>query len=196
MKISCIYKITNIINNKIYIGSTSNFKDRKSRHFSELKNSRHINNYLQNSYNKYGKDSFKIEIVEECKIEDLYIKEEHYSKIYNSFSRELGYNICPVPSKEKIELPKETRLKISIANINSFKNGRSKNHISKLTAKKVYIYKNNTLIKVYNSGAEVAKDYNTTHNRVSAVISRSKGKLINNKKAIFNGLVITHNSIN
>jgi predicted GIY-YIG superfamily endonuclease len=36
---SGIYKITNLINGKIYIGSTCNFKDRKSKHKNKRNNS-------------------------------------------------------------------------------------------------------------------------------------------------------------
>jgi len=60
-----IYKIINVINNKFYIGSAVNFKRRKSRHFSELRNNKHNNFKLQAAWNKYGEQAFVFVIVEE-----------------------------------------------------------------------------------------------------------------------------------
>lgn len=80
--ISCIYKIENIINKKIYIGSTINFKQRKSDHLSRLRKNKHPNAYLQNSWNKYGEENFVIEILERCKIEDLLTREQYYIDLY------------------------------------------------------------------------------------------------------------------
>lgn len=71
-----IYKITNIVNDNFYIGSTNNFKRRMFQHKSQLKNNKHSNKKLQNSYNKYGLDNFKFEIVEEC--EDRFIREQFF----------------------------------------------------------------------------------------------------------------------
>ena len=61
---SGIYNIRNIVNDKVYIGSAVSFKLRWNCHQNDLLNNRHVNNKLQNSYNKYGKDSFVYEIIE------------------------------------------------------------------------------------------------------------------------------------
>ena len=63
---SGIYKITNLINNKIYIGSTCNFKDRKSKH----KNKK-TNTMISRAISKYGWDNFLFEIIEYCEKEIL-----------------------------------------------------------------------------------------------------------------------------
>lgn len=77
-----IYKITNIVNNKIYVGSSNDLSYRKSMHFSGLKCNKHFNQHLQNSYNKHGKDSFVFEIIEECQdcenIKELLLSREQY----------------------------------------------------------------------------------------------------------------------
>jgi len=62
---SGIYQIRNIINNKVYIGSTSKFKSRKASHFGHLRFGDHSNKYLQNAWNKYGEEKFVFEILEE-----------------------------------------------------------------------------------------------------------------------------------
>lgn len=71
-----IYKI--IINNKLYIGSSLDIKNRIKQHKSDLKNNRHANPKLQNAYNKYHE--FKYEILEKfdfIDIKDLRIREKY-----------------------------------------------------------------------------------------------------------------------
>jgi group I intron endonuclease len=53
-----IYKITNKINNKCYIGSSVNILERFKSHRNKLKSNKHINNYFQNAYNKHGINNF------------------------------------------------------------------------------------------------------------------------------------------
>ena len=76
-----VYKITNIITNKFYIGSSNNIQERIKTHFRELKNNRHLNKHLQSSYNKYGKDNFIVDILEEC--QDIIAREQYYIDISN-----------------------------------------------------------------------------------------------------------------
>lgn len=88
---SGIYKITNLVNNKIYIGQTVNFIKRKSEHFVKLHKNIHVNAHLQNSYNKYGLDSFVFEIIERCDLKILTEREQFY---IDSLKPE--YNICKI----------------------------------------------------------------------------------------------------
>ena len=60
---SGIYKIENLINGKIYIGSSVDLLGRKNAHFSQLNRNIHGNKKLQNSFNKYGKDNFNFKIL-------------------------------------------------------------------------------------------------------------------------------------
>jgi group I intron endonuclease len=63
--ISGIYKIVNVKNGKIYIGSSKNIKRRWGIHKSSLKNNRHHSVYLQRAWNKYGKENFIYEVIKE-----------------------------------------------------------------------------------------------------------------------------------
>src|SRR5699024_41019 len=49
------------------------------------------NDHLQNSYNKHGEGSFKFDVLEKCRKEDLHKREIYYIKKYNSV--EGGYNL-------------------------------------------------------------------------------------------------------
>ena len=70
-----IYRIINSSNGKCYVGSSIDINRRRLEHFSALSHNRHVNNHLQNAYNKYGKDSFIFEVIENLEITDN-IKED------------------------------------------------------------------------------------------------------------------------
>lgn len=76
--ISGVYKITNIVTKKYYVGSSVNIHKRIISHFSYLKRNKHHSKKLQNSYNKHGKVNFIHEVLEYCEIEKLQQKEQYY----------------------------------------------------------------------------------------------------------------------
>lgn len=88
-----IYKITNNINNKVYIGQSINIEKRwrehKRRAFVQNKE---YNKYLYNAFRKYGLDNFSFEIIIECPREQLNELECFYIRQYNSCNELYGYN--------------------------------------------------------------------------------------------------------
>ena len=82
-----IYKITNKVNGKSYIGQT--------RYTIEFRWRQHIhkkdNTYFHNAIKKYGVDNFIVEKLEKCNIEDLNEREIYYIAKYNTFKD--GYNL-------------------------------------------------------------------------------------------------------
>lgn len=86
-----IYKITNKINNKVYIGQSLDISYRWIRHKCDLKANVHHNIHLQSAWNKYGKNAFVFEIIEECDISLLDEKEAFWIEYYNSCDN--GYNL-------------------------------------------------------------------------------------------------------
>ena len=92
-KKSGIYCIENIVNHKKYIGQSIDVEERWKKHVSELKHGRHHNDYLQNSWNKYGEDNFKFYILEYCDIDTLDDREVYWINFYNTINRDNGYNL-------------------------------------------------------------------------------------------------------
>lgn len=79
-----VYKTTNLINGKIYIGQDS--KNRRSY----IGSGRSITNAIK----KHGKENFKKEILKECTSKkEMDIFEIEFIKLYNSSDRKIGYNI-------------------------------------------------------------------------------------------------------
>lgn len=73
---SGIYKITNKINGKFYIGSSKDLVRRRKDHFRLLKKGINHSVLLQRAVNKYGLDNFVFEILVECSEELLFIIEQ------------------------------------------------------------------------------------------------------------------------
>lgn len=90
-----IYKITNLINNKIYIGKTKrDLNTRWLEHCRDAKNYQENNNPLHAAIKKYGKENFIYEILEDnISEQELNEREKYYIKYYNSKSHDLGYNV-------------------------------------------------------------------------------------------------------
>lgn len=91
---SGIYVILNIVNNKVYVGSTKNFTKRKSAHFNLLVKNKHWNVKLQRSFNKHGIENFMFKIIEYCEYEKHLIisRENYFIKKFNA--KHNGYNIA------------------------------------------------------------------------------------------------------
>lgn len=110
-----IYSITNLRNNKRYIGMTSNTYNRKRAHFWALKNNKHSNEKLQKAYNSYGEDCFEFEVVEKIDTNDRMLalhRENFYINEYNSYKN--GYNkTLGFDGSTLHKRPEETLVKMS-----------------------------------------------------------------------------------
>jgi group I intron endonuclease len=89
-----IYKIQCKVDNKIYIGYSSDVKKRFSIHKYKLSKNKHENSYLQNAWNKHGKDNFSFILLEECLIELCINREDYYVKLHKANNRRYGYNLA------------------------------------------------------------------------------------------------------
>lgn len=116
-----IYQIINLINGKVYIGSSSvNIIQRWRCHKSYLKTNKHQNNYLQNAYNKYGKENFVMELVElvSDKNKVISVEQKWLDKLQPFTNTNNGYNICKTAGNTcDKHHSKDSKLKMSKAKI-------------------------------------------------------------------------------
>lgn len=89
-----IYKISNIINGKVYIGKTKQkLNIRLREHISKLNQNKHYNKFLQNSWNKYSESSFLFETIEICDANCWQDREIYWISFYKSRDESFGYNL-------------------------------------------------------------------------------------------------------
>jgi group I intron endonuclease len=131
---SGIYKIQNIINNKVYVGSAINLRKRKNNHLSDLRYNRHSSSHLQNAFNKYGEKTFKFVVLESVKnIIELEEREIFWIKKLKSHINSNGYNArIFVTDNRNLKHSEETKKKISE---NRKGKGKHKQHITEETKK-------------------------------------------------------------
>ena len=86
-----IYKITNIINKKLYIGKTNRtIKERFNEHCRDYLNRDLEKRPLYAAMKKYGVENFIIEEIEKCSIDEVEEREKYWIEYYGSFKN--GYN--------------------------------------------------------------------------------------------------------
>ena len=86
-----IYKITNTINGKFYIGQTiQNVKERFYQHCATKCSKAVSNMAIHRAIKKYGKSNFTVEVIEEIDSTNLNDRERYWIKYYNSYNN--GYN--------------------------------------------------------------------------------------------------------
>lgn len=122
-KISGIYQIINVVNNKKYIGSSKDLYNRYKSHLKTLIKNMHFNIHLQNAYNKYN-CLFVFEVIRSCKIENLLKIEQFYidlhkDNLYNFSLFVNGFKNCK-HNKEQKEKWKDKRKGSQLGILNNF----------------------------------------------------------------------------
>ena len=108
-----IYEIKNLLDGKRYIGYSKNIEYRIKRHVGRLLRNSHYNKYLQNAWNKYGKDNFECSVLLE--VEEKILKSvevEMISKLNTKYPD--GYNLTD-GGDGILNLNEESKNKIRIA---------------------------------------------------------------------------------
>jgi len=177
-----IYKATNKINGKMYIGQTVKSLNRRiSRHIGNALNNRDTY-YFHKAIRKYGIDNFKWEIVKECdSLEELNKAEIKMIKKYNTFNN--GYNLnLGGGSNNGFRHTEETKKKISESLIGE-KHPLYGKHRSEETKKK--IGDANRGEKCYNYGKHRSEE---TKRKMSKA---KKGKYIGSKNLRAKKYIVT-----
>ena len=179
MKSNEVYKITNKITGKIYIGITNQGSGARYRHHwyeSRIGEPSPIHRSMA----KYGEDNFTLEIIDFAETyEELKEKEKFWIKKFNSTDRNVGYNLTEggdgtfgrthsEETKEKIrqkalgrKISEETKKKMSEARIGKCSD-KQREHLKKISiqAKAIPVLqfsKTGEFIAKYESVSEAAR---------------------------------------
>ena len=130
-RIYYIYKITNLINGKLYIGQHC-MNTKKDYYFAHgISHTGKIygghNTYFCRSIIKYGFENFSKEILEYCNGDNSNEREIFYISSYNSSNSDFGYNLTNGGSSlSGYKMTEEHKAKIGLANSNCSKETREK----------------------------------------------------------------------
>ena len=122
-----IYKITNKINGKSYIGQTiQNVKERFYQHCAIKCSQEVLNMAIHRAINKYGKSNFTLEVIEEVESTNLNDREKYWIRYYDSYNN--GYNSTE-GGQDGVKLFKNLNIEYVIKEYNS---GKSLREVGKL----------------------------------------------------------------
>lgn len=142
-KVIGIYKIS--CNEKIYIGSSTSIGHRLKHHLWALNTLNHHNRTVQNLFNKYGINAFKISVLEECDAEVLIDREKYYIDTLKPY---MNHILNP----QKIERDNEYRRRLSESLKKAYSNGLRPHN-----DKPVYQYLiSGDYLKSFNTATEAA----------------------------------------
>jgi group I intron endonuclease len=182
-KISGIYKIINKVNGKYYVGSSNNILKRLKHHINRLKNNKHVNDYLQNAWNKYQITNFKFYIIE-CVNSNLLYIEQKYLNIAKT-EQHISYNLKFIVSggdisdysKQKISkalknriVSNETKEKLKISHLGHKLSNKTKQILSDLqSGKKLSIDSKNKISNYFKN-----KKLSTFHKEKLSTSAKSR----------------------
>ncbi len=175
-----IYKITNTINNKIYVGkTTTSLKQRFNEHCKFAKLNKH-STHLANAIRKYGKENFKIEKIDEANsISELNLKEKYWIKRLDAVNS--GYNLTAGGDGGNTYECKTNEEIIfnSFVDCQKYFNEKSHNFITRrCTHRTKYVYDNQWIFAYEND--EFINDYtfekNSNRKRMVKIINTNDNK--------------------
>ncbi len=107
-----IYKITNLINKKVYIGQSTDILGR-FKDYKKLRNCE-TQKRLYNSFVCHGLENHKFEILTECDEDQLNNFERYYQDLYNVTDRKCGLNLKLTKSTDRSgKMSEESKRKMS-----------------------------------------------------------------------------------
>lgn len=173
-----IYKITNKLNNKVYIGQT---RRPLTERLWEHKNNKRYRSLISLAINKYGINNFIIEIIAQCEnIKELNLAETHYISQYKCLAPK-GYNLISFGEVKIIS--ESTREIMSLSKKGKKKSPEWIKNQAKAQSKKIKCLNNNT---TFDSITEAARLLGLSKGNISSVIN---GKYSHTKGFMFERVV-------
>lgn len=192
-----IYKITNTVNNKIYVGFTTRTIEERvvEEHFNPTIKT---NEHLKNAIKKYGIKNFIYETIVEGNFSTKALSEieKHYVWLYNSWMPKYGYNKTKGGEDPPKNIWTEERKKKHSELMTGRKNPKIPGQVEKW--KNSDYYKNRTKpVLILNSDLEIIKELSNPRevaNFLNGVVS-SVGLVLTNINKTYKGFAIIYKNI-
>lgn len=146
-----IYKITNLINNKVYIGQTINFNRRCKQHKNLLLKENHTNKNLQADYNLFGITAFQFEIIDIVDKNQAEQIETYWINYYGGIESDNTYNITNL-----FTCNNQVKESISKANVGNI---RTQDMKQKEASSKLKLYQTSAGVKIKQQISKSLKSY-------------------------------------
>lgn len=168
---SGVYQIENLVNNKVYIGSSANVYNRAYTHKTKLKKRKHSNQHLESSYHKYGFNKFKFNIIEYCEKDNITEIEQSYID-----KRNPEYNKRKIAQNNTgVYKSKETREKISESLKEKYRNGLEPYKQQHLWEEVEQYDLDGNLINTFKNKAIADREVGKGHCKISEVVKKDGG---------------------
>lgn len=164
----------------IMVKKKQGIEGRLRRHISQALNNENDCPRLYNAIRKYGKDSFMIEELKRCSIDECDNYEIKFIEKYNSTNRDIGYNIAlGGGGRSVVDISDETRNKMSIGRKNKTVNVEP--NIGKLFRKNIHVGYG---ISIILKGIRYTKDFSSSDNYLeqNLELAREWLKLVKSNK--------------
>lgn len=175
---SCgIYKITNTVNNKCYVGQSVNIERRWSYHLLELNRGNHWNPHLQMAWNRYGACAFKFEIICLCSKDKLNVLETYWCDYYRPNVYNIGH------TRVEGTMTQEIRKKISEKGKGRIPWNKGKKGIIHITVTPEQCLARSLRLKGHKVSEETKKKISKAHKGKPAWNKGMKGQYTRPKKS-------------
>lgn len=175
-----IYSIFNVVNGKKYIGSSKDIYNRWHEHLHLLRRNDSHNKHLQAAFNKYGEDNFVFNILEFCKEEERFDREQYY---INFMLPEYNFSLNVLANSDR-EISVEQRKQISETLKKKYASGELTPYIRKDISVNNFVYNIETwkLAGTFETLRDTARALNID----KATVSKSKivGRIYQDKYII------------
>ena len=169
--LKCVYKISFINCEKIYVGSSCRWPYRKTEHFNKLSKNKHSNRYLQRAFNKYGLANISIKPLEFIEnIDILRNREQYWIDFFDTTNPNRGFNLVKLVDKigtTGYKFSDEQRSKLSNSSKLRMSHKSERDKISESISKKIQQdanYFNGAFVpeefQMFSPDGELVKIYN------------------------------------
>jgi len=185
IKIMGVYQIRNIVNGKLYVGSSTDIHTRWQSHKCRLRRNKHRSPHLQQSWNMYGELNFSFEVIEViADKKNILMREQYWIDKCMSALNSYGYNLSPVAGTTLgYKFSPESKARLSKANRGRITSEETKEKLRLIGLRRKHTPKEIEKMRIANTGkrhtlAARLKMSASRKGRICSEVTRAKMSLV------------------